>query len=169
MVIMSIDASTKSTGVAIYKDNELVYHTCVTAASADLIKRIKKIVGDLENIALRYSIDKVVLEEVRPQNNQYGAGNIQTHRALMWLQGAIAFMLYDNFGKANIEYLYPSEWRKICGIKQGAGVRRETLKNADIQWVKDKFNLSVNDDEADSIALGYAYLNQSQNKGFNWE
>lgn len=168
MIIMSIDASTKSTGIAIYDNKELIYHTCVTASSTDLIKRIKKIVTDIETIAKRYNIDKVILEEVRPQGNQQGVGNIQTHRALIWLQGAIAFMLYDNFGKANIEYLYPSEWRKVCGIRQGAGVKRVTLKQADIDWVKEKFNLSVNDDEADSIAIGYAYLNQKK-EPFNWE
>ena len=169
MTIMSIDASTKSTGIAIYKDKELVYYTCLTQSSTDLIKRIKKIVEGIETIAKEYKIDKVILEEVRPQNGQYGAGNIQTHRALMWLQAAIAFMLYDNFGKADIEYLYPSEWRKVCGIKQGAGVRRETLKQADINWVKEKFNITVdiNDDEADSIALGYAFLNKK--KELNWE
>ena len=40
MNIMSIDASTKSCGVAIYQNNILTYYDCLTASSTDLIKRI---------------------------------------------------------------------------------------------------------------------------------
>jgi hypothetical protein len=32
--------------------------------------------------------------------------------------------------------MYPSEWRKYCKIKQGAGVQREQLKKEDIEWAK---------------------------------
>ena len=33
------------------------------------------------------------------------------------------------------------------------------VKQADIKFVKDKYNLDVNDDIADAIGIGYAYLN----------
>lgn len=162
MNIMSIDASTKSCGVAIYQNNILTYYDCLTASSTDLIKRIQKITKELQDVLNGSSIDIIVLEEVRPQIGQYGAGNIQTHRALMWLQAAIAFMVHDNFPKIKIEYVYPSEWRKVLGIKQGAGVKRETLKAADIQWVKTKFNIDVNDDIADAIGIGFSYLKEKE-------
>src|SRR5574344_1886430 len=55
--------------------------------------------------------------------NQITAILIFKDRALMWIQGYIAIMAYDNF-KLEFEYLYPSEWRKVCGIKTGSGVRR---------------------------------------------
>lgn len=162
MNIMSIDASTKSCGVAIYQNNILTYYDCLTASSTDLIKRIQKITKELQDVLNGSSIDVIVLEEVRPQVGQYGVGNIQTHRALMWLQAAIAFMVHDNFPKIKIEYVYPSEWRKVLGIKQGAGVKRETLKTADIQWVKTKFNIDVNDDIADAIGIGFSYLKDKE-------
>jgi hypothetical protein len=53
-------------------------------------------------------IDKVIAEEVRPENTGYGVGNLKTHRALMWLQAGIAFMLHDNYKKLELEYIYPS-------------------------------------------------------------
>ena len=154
MIILSIDASTKSTGYAVFKDTKLVTFGCLTASSTDLIKRIHIITDGIKEILNKYTIDKIVVEEVRPE---MGTQNIKTHRALMWVQGYIAIMAHDNF-KLEFEYIYPSEWRKACGIKTGSGVRRESLKPKDIAFVKEKFHIDVNDDIADAIGIGYAYL-----------
>jgi Holliday junction resolvasome RuvABC endonuclease subunit len=155
MNILSIDASSKSSGFAIFENNKLTYHTCITASSKDVIARIKKMIEGLIEILKKYSIDKIILEEVRPEN---GLQNIQTHRVLMWLQAAIAFTVHDNFPQIKIEYLYPSEWRSACGIRTGKGIKREELKLEDIRFVEEKFNIKVNDDEADAIGIGYAYI-----------
>ena len=157
MVIMSIDASTKSTGVAIFEDDKLVTYELFTASYTDLIKRIKLIVKGIESMLNAHpEIEKIVLEEVRPQG---GTANVKTQRALMFLQAAINFMLYDNNTKAELIYMYPSEWRKYCKIKQGAGVKREQLKQEDIEWAKKQFNIieNINDDIADAIGIGYGY------------
>ena len=157
MNILALDCSTKSTGVAIYEDKKLIHHCCITSSSTDLFKRIHKMVDEINLLIQQYDISKLILEEVRPDD--IGArSNLNTHRALMWLQGAIAMMVHDEHPKVTINYLYPSEWRKLCGIKTGRGVVRETVKQRDIQFVKDTFNLTVNDDEADAIGLGYAFL-----------
>ena len=165
MIILSIDASTKSTGYAVFKDTKLVTSGCLTASSTDLIKRIHKIVNGLEEILDTNKAEKIILEEVRPEN---GIQNIQTHRALMWLQAEIAIMVHDNFPKTTIEYVYPNEWRAKCGIKTGAGVRRQSLKPADIKFVKDTYGIEVNDDEADAIGIGHAFINNLSNE-INWE
>ena len=75
MVIMAIDASTKSTGVALFEDDKLIDYSLITAGSTDLIKRIKVIVKGLEDILKANKVDKIVLEEVRPQG---GTANIKT-------------------------------------------------------------------------------------------
>ena len=62
---------------------------------------------ELAAILDQYSIDKIVVEEVRPEGG-FGVGNTQTHRALMWLQAATAFLLHDNYPQIEIEYIYPS-------------------------------------------------------------
>ena len=157
MNILALDCSTKSTGVAVYEDTNLIFHCCITSSSTDLFKRIHKMVDEINLLVQKYNISKLVLEEVRPDD--IGArSNLNTHRALMWLQGAIAMMIHDEHPKITIDYLYPSEWRKLCGIKTGRGIVRETVKQSDIKFVKDTFNLTVNDDEADAIAIGYAFL-----------
>ena len=44
----------------------------------------------------------------------------------------------------------------MCGIKTGAGVRRESLKAKDIAFVKSQFGIIVNDDIADAICIGFS-------------
>ena len=157
MNILSIDASTKSTGWSVYQDNQLLDYGCITASSTDLIKRIHKMTDELKIIIQKYKITKVILEEVRPESGDVGSQNIKTHRALMWLQGALAIMCHDECGDPEFIYLYPSEWRKVCGIKTGSGIKRDVVKLRDIEFVKNTFNISVNDDIADAIGIGYAY------------
>ena len=99
---------------------------------------------------------------------EQGIQNIQTHRVLMWLQGAIAFLLHETQPKAKIEYVYPSEWRAKCGIKNGRNVRRDQAKVLDIEFVKKTYSIDVNDDIADAIGIGHAYVNQLSNE-INWE
>lgn len=160
MKTLSLDLSSKSSGWSVFDEKELHEYGCITSASTDLIKRIHIMTDNIQELIKKYNINKVVVEEVRPE---MGTQNIKTHRALMWLQAAVAIMLHDEY-KLELEYIYPSEWRKICGIKTGGGIRRETLKQRDIEFVKNKFNLDVNDDIADAIGIGYAYLHQTPEK-----
>lgn len=166
MKLISLDVSTKSTGLAVFNNNKLESYKLITASSTDLINRIQKITKEIkETIEENKDIEKVVLEEVHIDSEDVATKNIATHRALMWAQAAINFMLHDNYPNIIIEYVYPGTWRKTCGIKTGRGVRRDTLKAADIKFVKDKYNIDVNDDIADAICLGYHVLNT---QGHDW-
>ena len=158
MKILSIDASTKSTGWSVYEDSQLKDYGCITSSSTDLFKRIHKMVDEIAEILKKEKdIKKIILEEVRPDDIG-SRSNLATHKALMFLQGAIAMMVHDNFSNITIEYLYPSEWRKCCKIKTGRGVIRETVKQRDVRFVEETFGLKVNDDIADAIGIGYAYF-----------
>jgi Holliday junction resolvasome RuvABC endonuclease subunit len=157
MNILSLDASTKSTGYAIYEGNTLKTYGCITSSSTDLFKRIHKMVDEIKPLIQEYQIDKIILEEVRPDDIG-GHSNLATHKALMYLQGAICMMVHDTYPKVTTDYLYPSEWRKCCKIKTGRGVVRETVKQRDIRFVEETFGIKVNDDIADAIGLGYAHL-----------
>lgn len=165
MRIMAIDGGTKSTGFAIFNDTKLEKYGCLTATSADLIKRIRKIIIELEQILKDNNIEKIILEEVRPEQ---GLQNIKTHKALMYLQAAIIFLLHERYSNIEVDFVYPSEWRKVCGIKTGRGIRRDSLKIKDIDFVSEQYNIQVNDDEADAIGIGYAYVNKLDNE-INWE
>ena len=107
MTILSLDLSTKSSGWAVFEDGELMDHGCITSASTDLIKRIHIMTDAIDKILEQYTINTIIVEEVRPEGG-YGVGNLQTHRALMWLQAAIAFLVHDKYSKTAIDYIYPS-------------------------------------------------------------
>lgn len=47
MNILALDASTKSTGFAVFKDKQLLVCNCITASSTDLYKRIHKMVDSV--------------------------------------------------------------------------------------------------------------------------
>lgn len=157
MNLIAIDASTKSSGIAIYKHNKLQTTDCITSSSSDLFNRIKVMIQGIKQYLIdNPDLEYLVLEEVRQQ----GFTNIKTYKALMYLQGCIMMLVHQSFKHITVDFLYPSEWRKVCQIKQGRGVQRTKQKQLDIQWVKDNFNLEVNDDIADAIGIGYAYFNK---------
>lgn len=155
MTLLALDLSTKSTGWAVSKDNVVVDYGFITATSTDLVVRIQKIIVELKAIVEKYKPSKVVVEEVRPP--QESRQNIQTHRALMWLQGAVGILLHEIDKNIKMEYIYPSEWRSACGIKTGPKVLREAQKKYDIDFVHKNFGILVNDDVADAIGIGYGY------------
>ena len=151
MKLMAIDASTKSTGIAIYNDKELIYYTCLTATSPDLFRRIDKILAGITELLDEYKIDTVALEDVYIEDVH---GNRTVFTALIYLQGFIMKLLNDYKIKPTL--YTASEWRKKCCIHTGRGVFRESLKPKDIEFVRRQFGLAVNDDIADAICLGFA-------------
>lgn len=157
MNLIAIDGSTKSTGIAIYKHNKLVQYNCITSTSNDLFNRIKTMVLEIKKVLIENpDLEYLIMEQVRQQ----GFVNVKTYKALMYLQGCIQLLVHEQFKHIETDFLYPSSWRKVCQIKQGRGVQRKQQKQLDIQWVKQNFNLEVNDDIADAIGIGYAYINK---------
>lgn len=172
MKIISIDASTKSTGVACFEGQNLIAYDCFTASSTSLVKRIKKITENLKSFITLNTPDKIVLEEVRPDPIAGTTKNLKTYRALMYLQASIMFMLDESFPKVEVEFVYPSSWRSQCGIKIGRGIKRTTLKEADIEFVKQTYGFTTNDDIADAICIGHAFIYSIESKNdneINWQ
>ena len=162
MKILSLDLSTKSSGWALFDNGVLRDYGCITSSSTDLLKRINVMVDGFNEILKKYNdIDKIIAEEVRPENGGFEK-SIQTNRVLMWLQGQIAITVHEYYDKdVEIVYIYPSTWRSACGIQTGRGKKRNTLKQEDINFVKDKFKIDVNDDIADAIGIGWGFLNST--------
>ena len=153
--ILGLDPSTKSTGYSVFHGAELVAHGVITSGSANVYTRIDKMVTELEKVIVQYNIndcivEDVILEDVRFNNNVF--------KPLMYLQGFICHLL----NKYNIKpsFFVASEWRKRCGIKTGAGIKRNSLKPQDKLFVQNMYNLDVGDDEADSICIAYAYTHE---------
>ena len=152
MKILALDLSTKQSGYALGEDKNLIKHGYISASARDPIKRIIK----------NEAIQKIVMEQVRPQFNSH------TNKILMWLQAAIVIKAYEINPKIQYDFIGASTWRSVLKIKQGRGIKREQLKPQDIQYVKNKYNITVNDDQADAICIFDAYMNNDNNQ-INWE
>lgn len=151
MITLALDPSTKSTGWAIYEDQTLTAHGCISASSSNLYNRIHKMIDELEKIIKENKVDNAIIEDVFPEDVH---NNRSVFNALMYLQGFITDLL--NTYKITFKFYTASEWRKKCGIHTGRGVRRDSLKPLDMAFVKNQFDISVNDDEADAICIGFA-------------
>lgn len=162
MRILSLDASTHSTGWCVGEDGKLEFHDCITANSKDVIKRIIKMRDQLSKVIKDNKIDKIIMEQVRPEYNSH------TNKILMWLQAVIIIAAYEINPNIEYQFIGASTWRAILSMKQGRGIKRETLKPQDIQYVQDKYNIKVNDDQADAICIFDAYQ-QKNNNEINWE
>lgn len=169
---IAIDASTKSSGVAIFKNQQLIQYECIIQSSKDVLFRIKNMTSAIESIYNIYKDNEtqIIMEQIIPDNLnevEEWTKNQQTFRVLFYLQAAIVLM-FHNYNKT-VEFIGASSWRKKCGIKQG-GVKRDTLKMRDVQFVQNAYNISVNDDIADAICIGHSKVNTTPvPPPFNWE
>lgn len=159
MIIMGLDPSTKASGVSIFKDNELIHYECITAGSANLYNRIDKMVAELKRIITEYKVEYVYIEDVYPEDVM---NNQNVFNALKYLQGFILHLL--NQFNLNHTFFTPSEWRSKCGIHTGRGIKRESLKTKDIEFVKNQFGINVNDDIADAICIGFVGIGGKPSK-----
>ena len=156
MITMAIDASSKSTGIAIFKDKDLIHYECITAGSSNPFKRIKKMVKEISNLYQKYQVTNVIMEDVIPEDVRH---NQQVFKILHYLQAAVVLEL-DNYNQ-KVEFFVSSAWRKRCGIKTGQ-TGRETLKAAAQKLVKDNYGIVANDDICDSICIVWAYTHEAK-------
>lgn len=162
MKILTLDLSTKSSGWAFGMDNILKQHGCITASSRIVEQRIIKMRDQIIALICHYNPDKIIMQQVRPQVNSH------TNKVLMWLQGIVAIATYECKKTIQIQFIGASEWRAAIKIKQGRGIKRDELKPRDIQYVQNKYNIKVNDDQADAICIFDAHWIKDDNE-INWE
>lgn len=165
MNILSLDLSTKSSGWCVSINNKLIDYGCIQSSSTNAVKRIFIMKDNIKEIIKKYNIEQIIIEEVRTdyQNNH-------TYKILTWLQAAIVFATYEINPEIQIEYMQASSWRSKIGIHTGRGIKRNTLKQEDIKYVKNKYNIDANDDICDSICLLDAYIidQEEEEKKTSW-
>ena len=160
MNILAIDAATKTSGYAYFKNTELIKSGTFSAYSKNRVARIDKIIKDILNFLENNEVDKIVLEDVLADiksDKSNDEKRLVTYQTLTWLHGVLNVELYKKFPNIEVIYKLPSEWRSEIGIKTGAGIKRQELKLRAFEVVKDKFGLDIeSDDEAEAICIGYS-------------
>lgn len=101
----------------------------------------------------KYNPDLIILEDIQQQDN------VLTFKKLAWLQGVLINYLYER--DFNFEVVSPATWRAHSEIK---GKDRQSKKRHAQDKVKELYDVSVTQDEADAILIGkWAADNHKQN------
>lgn len=149
--LCSIDASTTSTGISYFLNGEYQSSTLIQYDDKIADSRFNKMC-----LAILRELDTlnpyiIYMEEAANPRNPH------TQRLLVRLQGVVYSWAISH--GADCEFIRPSSWRSLVGIKS-KGKRKNELKIAAIEMVKSIFNITVNDDVAESILIGIAAINK---------
>ena len=151
--ILAIDASTKRTGYAFFKDGQIQYGA-ISSSSGYPEKRIGIMRDEILKIVQRENIDTIIMEEVRPDGT-----NQHTGKLLTWLQGCVAIAVFEYDKNIKVDFIGASSWRSQLGI-QKYGLKRDSYKPLDIAYANRTYGLNLTaeqDDEADAICILTAY------------
>lgn len=146
VVMCSLDVSTKQTGFSVfvngkYKESYLLNHSDNKDTESRMVEMATDIIDNLN----KYKPIIVSIEDTYCGNNAAGM------KKLSRLQGVVYGWCLCNDADFNL-YL-PSSWRKEFG-DLFKGKKRAECKQLAIEYIKNKYNIDVNDDEAEAILIG---------------
>lgn len=163
--VLALDQATYVSGFSIYDNKELIrYGTFVTRLENE-IKRDDAVRKWLISMVMNWQPDLIGFEDIQMQQlggkQIYGGDNvtgIQTFKTLAHLQG----ILMETAFELDIPFvLCPTPtWRAHCGVK---GKAKADKKKSMQLLVKQWFDISVTDDEADAIGIG-KYLAETKGR-----
>ena len=149
MKLLAWDQSSKKSGFCLIEDGKYVKSGIIDKSKiADIDTRIGEMGIAICQQIKEFNPDLVVIEDIQNQSS------ISTVVYLARLQGFILGWCYVKHIKTEI--VKPSEWRKILDFKQGAGVKRQELKDQCINYVKNKYGMELSEDEAEACGIGDA-------------
>ena len=159
--VLSLDASTTSTGWAIFAGSELVDHGTIKPNHAlDWTDRIMEEWKRLSEIIQKYKPVRIVSEAPPAKEGKL------TLQKLGAVQGMV-LSLCARFD-LKVDFLLPSQWRSKLGIFDGTrdGTKRDILKQKAIETANKTFGLTLNwvspkstqneDDVAEAILIGWS-------------
>lgn len=150
--LLSLDTSTKSTGVAVFENGMLVNsYTLDGALSANHEDRLRVMIQNiLWCIDAEYPNIIVVEQSIMTRNTD-------TFRQLSMIVGAVIASALEY---SSDYYMYtPSAWRALISDEKKPR-KREELKTWSKNKVKELYGKECKtDDEADAILIGRAYIN----------
>lgn len=149
--LISIDPSTKASGVATFDNAELVDHQVFQYNDKEADDRINKMGMALLSYLKKQKPDIIYIEH--PQGH---GSNVALVGMICELLGIVRAYAIEK--KIEYKELSPSVWRRYCGFKQGNKTRKE-LKQMAIDYVKKHYDIKPTEDECDAISLGCGVIN----------
>jgi Holliday junction resolvasome RuvABC endonuclease subunit len=145
MIVMALDPSTVSTGWCIYDTDQedFLEYGCIKPTPKDAINRIIVIDNKIKEMIRMWKPELVLIEDLSVTRN---ASSV---KVLAGLQ--VVIQIACERSRIICVPVRPTQWRSVIGIK---GKNRKEHKANAIQYVKEKYNEVVNEDEADAICIG---------------
>lgn len=166
--VLALDQATHITGYSIYDNNKLIKYGVFETDYSDEIERDHSLKVWLINMINNWQPDLIGLEDIQLQNfgekgkgKEFQDGNgvgIQTYKTLAHLQGILMETCFAN--KVKYCICPPATWRAHCKV---TGKSKSDKKRSMQLKVKELFDISVTNDEADAIGIG-KYLSEKQGK-----
>lgn len=158
--ILALDQATHDTGWAIFDGQTVIKFGTMRLGEGNLDMRINNLKIWLANMIAVWKPDRVVMEDIQLQEKKQNRTwenddgdhvmNVETFKTLAQLQGVLADYLYEK--ETKYEFVHTAVWRKQCRITGNS--RTDKKKSAQLK-VLEWFDLSVTNDEADAICIGY--------------
>lgn len=159
MRLLALDQASRTSGYAIFEDDQLVESGTFTLKSDDIGERLVQYRQYLSELTDKYEIDQVAFEDIQMQGQ---VNNVQTFKVLAEVFGVTQEFLAEQ------NYFYhivsSNTWKSKLQIK--GRTRPEQKKNAQA-YVLEHFGKKVSQDEADSICIG-ASIVLSDTKTHSW-
>lgn len=165
--VLALDQATHITGWAIFDNQKLIKYGKFRTDYSKEEERTNTIKHWLINMITTWNPDEVGIEDIHfQQKTSQGAPvGLMTYKTLAHLQGVIIDTLFEM--KQSFTICSPSTWREHCKVK---GKTSPDKKRSMQLKVKEWFDISVTNDEADAIGIG-KYVSDSLKKWeiVNWE
>ena len=148
--VLSMDQSTRVSGYCLFQDGEYVRSGMIdmSKSNLDTHERSFEMAKALWGVIKECDPDYLIIEDTQQQSN------VKTVITLARLQGMI--IGYAEAHGVKVHILLPSQWRSVLSYSQGPKVKRAELKQQSIDYVKNKYGMTLSEDEAESVALNDA-------------
>lgn len=158
-ILIAFDPSTKSTGYAVFKDQELIKYGAFEENSKEVLERINNLSNKTEELINKYQPNDMAIENVQITMSA------PTAKVLLGLQLLLELKAYNR--KIPYSLIRPTHWRKVLGLSNSSKLKRAEKKKEAIQYVVNKYNVPEDsaDDICDAICIGECYLKENNNEG----
>ena len=148
--ILALDQSSRTSGYAIFQNEQLIASGTFTYDDDDISQRLVKIRNKVISLIQQYEINKILLEDIQLQGQ---VNNVTTYRALAEVLGVLEELSCEM--KIPHEIVHSQTWKSELSIK---GRDRTAQKKNAQEYVFNTYQKKVSQDESDAICIGSSYI-----------
>ena len=163
MRLLALDQASRTTGYAVFEDDQLIKSGTFTLRSDDIGERLVDYRKHIEKLIIDNDVDEIAFEDIQMQSQ---VNNVQTFKVLAEIFGVTQEYLAEQEHSYHI--VSSNTWKSKLNIK--GRTRTEQKKNAQV-YVLEHFNKKVSQDESDAICIGASIVldNKKKKADFNWD